>query len=330
VAISLDPCRKFKCKNPVDPANPDICAELVKNSETDWVEYVGSCGIFSIDTYLERGKTCRMNEVGERNLRCSENPEFYKHPGQKCATGGLCLGHVEGGFCRGKKLGEECKDHLECDVGLRCGGDYKCEEASLEGEYCDLDFKLCQSYLYCKEGECIRYGTIPNGHPPGDGGVDLCESHYLNKHDVCEEGPVLKGEVFVNSNEDLCAYSNGEENKAVCGYHEDGKAICKPGAGTLLSEWNELLEYLKRKPRCHPMIGILGQCDYGINVGERVYLKGRLAYAHLHWFTAIQKNPPCVQKFNYPEYFELLNQHNSGATLSVFFATLLALFFVLL
>ncbi len=271
-----------------------------------------------------------MNEVDERTLKCVDNPEFYKFPGQRCSRAELCQGKLVDGYCRGKDAGEDCASHLECDVGLRCGLNSKCEEAALEGEYCDDGHLLCQSYLYCQEGTCKRYGSIPNGHPAGRGGVDLCESHYLNSHKVCDEGPTLKGEVFVESTDVTCVYSNGEENKAVCGFHEDGKAICKPGAATLLSEWKELLEYLSRKPRCHVYMSDLAQCDYAEHIGDRVYLRGRLAYAHLHFYTQVQMNPPCVQQFNHPEYFELLNRHNSAATVSALLAALIALLFVLL
>ena len=42
------PCRKFICKDPVDSADPEVCAEIIKNSPSDWVEYVGKCGISNV------------------------------------------------------------------------------------------------------------------------------------------------------------------------------------------------------------------------------------------------------------------------------------------
>ena len=99
---------------------------------------------------------------------------------------------------------------------------------------------LCKSHLACFDGYCTNYGSLPNGKRIGQNGVDLCQSHYVNNNGVCEDGPTLIGDVFVNSTDTICHYSNGDEYSAVCGYHRDGKAICKPGAATLLDEWKEV------------------------------------------------------------------------------------------
>jgi hypothetical protein len=152
-----------------------------------------------------------------------------------------CYGHkLVGGFCRGKTLGEPCDNHFDCDVGLRCGLDRLCDPASEEGQRCDSEYLLCQSYLTCREGECIHYGSLADGTPLGRGTVDLCKSRYANAHDVCEAGPTLRGPIFVDNTDALCVYSNGDEPRAVCGFHKDGKAICKPGAATLLNEWADV------------------------------------------------------------------------------------------
>lgn len=42
------PCRQFVCKDPVDPANLEVCAEIEKKSSTLWIEYVGKCGILAL------------------------------------------------------------------------------------------------------------------------------------------------------------------------------------------------------------------------------------------------------------------------------------------
>jgi len=106
------------------------------------------------------------------------------------------------------------------------------------------DYILCNSYLYCQEGACIRYGTVADGHPAGRGGADLCKSRYMNDHGVCDTAPKLRGPIYVDSPENLCVYDNKEENRAVCGYHKDGKAICKPGAADL----NPLWQNVSRQP----------------------------------------------------------------------------------
>lgn len=169
-----------------------------------------------------------------------DNPEFFKYPGQLCTNPAACHGKVVDGYCRGKNQGESCENHWECDVGLMCGLDWKCQPAGEEGDRCGGDHLLCQSYLYCKEGTCVKYGCVSNDDPAGKAGPDICASHYTDTHGVCREGPTLNGNIFVESTDNLCVYSNQEEIHAVCGYHEDGLAICKPGAASLLSEWKEV------------------------------------------------------------------------------------------
>ncbi len=181
-----------------------------------------------------------MSETDEA-VKCIQSPSFYKYPGQRCTDPALCQGTVRDGFCRGKASGDACTSHLECDVGLRCGLDLKCEPAAVEGESCNDDEMLCQSYLYCKEKLCTRYGSVPDDVSPGKSGEDLCESHHVDKSGVCREGNTLIGSVIVDSNMDKCVYNDGEENQAVCGYHYDGKAICKPGDAELLSDWKAVI-----------------------------------------------------------------------------------------
>ena len=179
-----------------------------------------------------------MNEVDDLTLRCIDNPEFIKYPGQKCPREDLCITKkVADGYCRGKAEGEACDNHLYCDVGLMCGLHQVCEPAIEEDGYCDDEHLKCQSYLNCMENRCRKYGTIEVGHSPGRHGADMCQTHFVNNHGVCEVAPTLNGPIFVDSNDMKCAYSNGDENKAVCGYHADGKAICKPGMASLNNYW---------------------------------------------------------------------------------------------
>jgi hypothetical protein len=260
-------------------------------------------------------KYCRVGEYDEDTKRCIDNPDFFKWPGMKAKTAELCISNkLVDGFCRGKYKGEACDTHFDCDVGLRCGLDRMCDPAAEEGEACDPEYQLCQSYLSCREKQCIAYGSLEDGTPLGRGSVDLCKTRYANNHDVCDEAPTLKGDIFVENTDVLCVYTNGEDRRAVCGYHQDGKAICKPGMATLVKEWTALLTYLKKKPQCHPYLTDMGQCDYAITVGEKDYYQGRVAYYDLHFYTQIQKVPPCVQKFVHADYFDLLKKNNTAST----------------
>lgn len=74
----------------------------------------------------------------------------------------------------------------------------------------------------------------------------------------------------------------------------------------------------------------MSQCDIAENVGRRPYIKGRIDYYKLHYYTQIQGAPSCVQKFTYPEYYALIEEHNSAGTVSAIVAALVALLVVLL
>ena len=54
----------------------------------------------------------------------------------------------------------------------------------------------------------------------------------------------------------------------------------------------------------------MSQCDFGEYIGERRYLEGRISYYQLNYFEDLQENLPCVQKYNFPEYFEFLKRYN--------------------
>eukprot|EP00831_Metopus_contortus_P038047 TRINITY_DN2995_c0_g1_i2.p2 TRINITY_DN2995_c0_g1~~TRINITY_DN2995_c0_g1_i2.p2 ORF type:complete len:154 (-),score=23.12 TRINITY_DN2995_c0_g1_i2:110-571(-) len=130
-----------------------------------------------------------------------------------------------------------------------------------------------------------------------------------------------------------CVYSNGEESRAVCGYHKEGKAICKPGDGDILmvNEWKEMLIYLDKKPKCNPyLISDLGQCDYAeIQEGDE-YLRGRIAYSILHFYNVIQGVPECVQNYVHKDYWRLVKRYNGASSLTAGFALLLGLLLLLI
>ncbi len=175
------------------------------------------------------------------------SPGIYAFPGQKCNNSGLCRGEVRDGYCRGKVAGADCRSHLECDVGLRCDLSFKCNAAGEEGDACDNDNRLCQSYLHCHEGVCFRYGSLPDDASAGKSGADICSSHYVDHHNVCRPGPKLLGPIFVNDLNQICLYSDFVEEMPECGFHRDGKAICRPGEAQMLSRWNNV------RPVSHPL-----------------------------------------------------------------------------
>lgn len=304
-SFAMNPCRKFVCRDPADPQNADICGLIVKKSSTDWTEYVGSC--------KEPNKICPIHDDDAVSKRCIDNPEGLKWAGNKASDAAHCMsGKIENGICRGITKDQPCTDHYQCDIGLHCGTTGNCEPSIEEGEYCDGELILCQSYLYCREKQCIRWGSLENGVSIGRGSEDLCITRFANKHGVCDEAPFLRGKVLVESNNETCSYTNGEDNRAVCGFHEKGYGICKPGMHNLTSYWEQLVDYMNAKPQCHPQFSPLSQCDNAIHIGEGKYYKGRIAYTTLHQYTQILGVLPCMENMVSQEYFEFVHLHNRG------------------
>lgn len=90
------------------------------------------------------------------------------------------------------------------------------------------------------------------------------------------------------------------------------------------------MDYLKKKPQCHPYLTDMGQCDYAFAIGEKTYYKGRIAYSDLHFFTQLQKVPPCVRKFVHPEYFDIVEKYGGASYYSMLIAALLTIFLALI
>lgn len=163
-------------------------------------------------------------------------------PGQKANSSELCMtGKIVDGFCRGKTLNEACAHHMDCDVGLRCSASLICEPAAEYLGNCNEEYEPCQSYLYCREGYCMKWGSIENGDSIGRGSNDLCKSRYADTHGICQPPPYLRGPVLRENENETCSYDNGVDEKAKCGFEATGKAICKPGAHNLTKEWEDVI-----------------------------------------------------------------------------------------
>ena len=262
------------------------------------------------------GKTCHLFPTDMSAVKCYGDIDIKVFPGFRLKGPDSCQGKAVGDYCRGKGIDEECTTSYECDVGLMCGLYKKCVEAGEEGQFCNDNDRLCKSYLFCKEGICIRYGSIKNHVNPGNNNPELCESHYIYKG-VCAPAPRLDGPIFVEHVEDVCDYDNGHAEYAKCGFHKDGKAICKPGEADLASDWRNLLEYLKKKPECNPALSYLSMCDYGEYQLGREYLRAAIGYWKLHHFVELQENAECAKPFTWPAYFDLVKRYGSATSVSL-------------
>jgi len=271
---------------------------------------------------IASGKTCHLFPNDNSAVKCGPDIDIKVYPGARLRGPNSCLGKPVGEYCRGKNIDEPCTFHYECDVGLMCGQEKKCAKASEEGQYCD-EHSVCKSYLYCREDRCIKYGSIKNHVNPGRNNPDLCESRYIYRG-VCAPAPKLDGLIFVDHAEDVCDYDNGDAQPAKCGFHKNGKAICKPGEADVVSDWKNLLNYLNKKPECNPALSHLSMCDYAEHQLGREYLRAAIAYWKLHNFVEIQENAECAKPFTHPAYFDLVRRYGSATSVSALLGLLIA------
>eukprot|EP00826_Nyctotherus_ovalis_P032648 TRINITY_DN262_c0_g1_i13.p1 TRINITY_DN262_c0_g1~~TRINITY_DN262_c0_g1_i13.p1 ORF type:complete len:324 (+),score=85.19 TRINITY_DN262_c0_g1_i13:47-1018(+) len=314
--LAITQCKKYVCREHADPQNHDICAIVERRSSSEWIEYVGKC---------PEGKSCHLFPHDDSAVRCREKAAVPYFPGQKIKGPGKCTGKVIDGYCRGKGVDEACTYGYECDVGLTCNMENKCVPAAKEGEFCDKDHNLCKSYLYCREGICIKYGSLRDHVNPGVNDPDLCQSHHIFKG-ICAPAPRLDGPIFVETTKDVCDYSNKEFHNAECGFHKDGKAICKPGDGDMLSEWHDVLRYLDKQPECSVYLSHLSICDYAeVQFGQE-YLRAALSYWKLSHYVIIQENAECTKPYVHSQYFDALSRYNSASSVSALLGLVVALF----
>ncbi len=190
---------------------------------------------------------CDMNDLENKTIRCHNRFPQKRLAGEMYDMSPTeCFSNRADGekFCRGAVYGESCANNgdADCDVDLYCSERRVCEHAKLEGENCSSHVK-CASYLMCawdwnSDYKCRPYGYHTNGESLGPGDEDdACRSHYLNDELVCEHGPRLVHSNVRGSPGDKCTYTFGENDRAQCYYHQEGKAVCRRGPGDMEAQW---------------------------------------------------------------------------------------------
>ena len=156
-------------------------------------------------------RTCTIPHEYGSDGYCEDKKRYpgeYCDSNNQCHEGNKCKGYV----CRGRKVGEFCNSHINCDVELYCNNK-RCTEPT---NTCDKN-KLCKSNEVCDNGKCVVMAQLENG---ANAFVPAaCKSYYLvgNK---CHEGPKLNPNT--NSKESFCKYKIG--NNII-----NGSKICKIG-----------------------------------------------------------------------------------------------------
>eukprot|EP00829_Urostomides_striatus_P001967 TRINITY_DN1212_c0_g1_i3.p1 TRINITY_DN1212_c0_g1~~TRINITY_DN1212_c0_g1_i3.p1 ORF type:complete len:755 (+),score=195.01 TRINITY_DN1212_c0_g1_i3:48-2267(+) len=296
-------CRKFECAEGgiVDPNDTTICYQ----KQNSGIIKIGDC---------PRGMYCDMNDLESKTIHCRKKLNIRKLAGEKfedSPTECFTAKADENGYCVGRKYGETCATNgdADCDVDLYCGERKYCERAKLEGEFCNRREK-CASYLLCAfedgvDSKCRPYAYHKNGDSVGPGEEEeICEERYYNKDFVCEHGPFLVSPNLKDKPGEKCVYSHGEDDKSRCFYHFQGYAICRKGSGDQLAEWKLVLDYLKRRPKCHVSF-LMAQCDKGREVmpNDESWAEVWRAIGKLDWEDQIEGLLDCMKQYVHPNLF---------------------------
>lgn len=244
---------------------------------------------------------------------CTSTKEKYEDiqafPGENCNTLTQCkFGTCEEGLCKGKPLGDLCKEHAECAVGLRCHN--TCKKLFNKGErgcITDLD---CTLNTGCNYGECTQYFTVkPNEK------IEKCElnSNYLCKSAMCDKGKCLEEQFAKEYPKECisdyeCQSNGGFFTGCMCGMNPNGKSYCLPFPGDsigkeyfhLLDQWINSHSIHKcntaRRFALHCMNSHWKQC----HLLEYIYRVYRYQF-----FPTIIDNPICVEQSLTQDYWEI-------------------------
>lgn len=231
------------------------------------------------------------------------------YPGEYCDSETPCkYGNCNSGMCDGKKNGELCGDHGECEAGLRCH--HTCKplfKAKQRGCLSDLD---CTSDSGCNFGECTAYFSMKPKSP-----VEKCEnlSNYMCASSMCDNGKCLAEQYSDKYPKECLADSDCQSNGGyfvgcICGLNSEAKSYCLPFPGdsigreyfTLLKQWVDSRSVLKcntsRRFAVHCMKSYWNQCK----LIEYIYRAYRYQF-----FPTLIDNPVCVEQSLTQDYWEI-------------------------
>ena len=248
-------------------------------------------------------------------LKQNYKPGDYAEQNSWCASGK----RNSDGICVGNMTNDPCKTDVDCDVGLYCNlKTLVCQEAIEEGYPCTNGAK-CQSYLTCFNNTCTKYGHIAAGVKPiFTASKDNCQTHYYDYSTrTCEHGPVLTSPMFNDQPNVFCNYSyKGKTivDSPACRYSTNGSLLCSQKEGGLENNWNALLAYMQKKPKCH-VLHRYAFCDNAQNIGCDDYLDGLHAYYLIEpmVYTSLQDMPTCVKNWVFKQYWYPECGRRSGA-----------------
>jgi len=239
-------------------------------------------------------------------------------PGNRCLTASNCYSQAnfcENGYCRGLPLKSQCKNSLECDIGLMCINNI-CVNTQQKDQYCDREI-LCASYLICIDNRCVQYGSMETGSvitseiSQQDFAHFACKSGYAIASGgdlICSDGYKRTTDMICTNDQQFCLYDNANGQllyniSCVCGCSMFQMGYCPPGTGDdeYVENFREMVEFSFKKRPCHVYYNRTDKTDIPLycdlarndNEGYDAYL----AYLELdnQTFARIQDNNQSVR-----------------------------------
>ena len=179
-----------------------------------------------------KGSYCDLKKSGRCKSKKLVGIGGHTNLTAKCNTG-----IIVNDTCRGIPLGEACEGQ-DCDLGLYCkvpegGRAGFCRKFKKENDTCVSNFE-CPGHAMCKEGECIRYGSLKTTNDSRYlQGFDLCENYYVNLENfTCGTPPKIEHGIINGTNKEICNYT-GPSGKSVqsrlftanCDVHRGNKLL---------------------------------------------------------------------------------------------------------
>lgn len=295
------PCTLYKCKDKLFEWDPNVC-KIEVNTSLSFV--LNKC---PLSNYY-----CLVSDT-RQVVSCQAKIQSNSKPGDQPSTNEECYSKKRDseGYCVGNAGGENCTDHIDCDIGYYCDATKKVCVAVIttEGAACD-DTHLCDSYLNCYNSTCRKYGHLAAGEVVYRKGTnDNCKTHYKDIiKNTCIKGPVLTTSVLQKTLDSNCNYSYADYNTSespVCGFSQNGTAICLLKEGDTQTYWDQILAFMDTQPKCH-VTHKYGLCAHAKKTNCQLYYQAVkaniLSNSYLNYL--VQDVPDCIKNWQFPEYWK--------------------------
>ena len=298
--VSAEQCLQYACLDAVN----STCMETA-----DSTVYVSPC---------PKGYYCPpISGFDAVSCESEDSLVLLNWPGERCTGNSTCVtGLCSDSECEGRKEGEPCEDHSDCNAELYCTASHNCAVQLDEGDRgCRDDFD-CKNYLGCQFGECVQYmsryegdqvsGCVGNRSLACQStlcGVDKCFKAVANDRSapvICSSSTDCKSSWYSTATRPFPIYTD-----CTCAMDSLGRGVCGLFPGDpQYSYFLEAMEHFVRNQHnwaCHTLRRFSLVCmetsryhkQYSDLVFQTIFVEH---------YPALVFSPPCVHQVYFPAY----------------------------